>query len=75
MSDTITFLDQTFNRADLTDTLIDYIETYNNVMSAPRGKAPEDTDYEFRMNQALQMFGDEAVVDGINLLIVQSSGA
>lgn len=74
MSNTITFLDQTFNRDELTDTLINYIETYNTVMAAPRSKGPNDRDYQFRMNQALQMFGDEEVVAGINLLILQESG-
>lgn len=73
MSDTITFLDQTFNRADLTDSLINYIETYNAVIAAPKSRSSEDRDYEFRMNQALQMFGNEAVVGGINLLITNNT--
>lgn len=67
---TITFLDQTFNRDDLSEAIISYIETYNRVVNAARNKDPDDRDYDFRMNQALQMFGNEEVIAGIELLII-----
>jgi len=68
-STTITFLGQTFNRADLSQELINYIQTYNEVDAAPKTKSPDDNDFHFRMNQALQMFGDPVVVEQIQIFI------
>jgi hypothetical protein len=68
-SQTITFLGTTYNRADLPQNIINYIETYNRNEAIAKQKNPADTDYVFRMNQALQMFGDPTVVAGIQLLI------
>lgn len=68
-STTITFLGQTFQRADLSEELINYIETYNAVDAAPKTKGPDDNDFNFRMIQALQMFGDPVVVEQIQLFI------
>ena len=66
---TVTFLGQEFNTADLNESVLNYINTYNELMNGPKAKRPTDRDYQFRMNQALQMFGDEAVVAGIQLII------
>jgi len=71
---TVTFLGQTFNTADLSEPVLNYINTYNAVVNGPKGKGPSDRDYEFRMNQALQMFGNDAVVAGIQLIITNDSG-
>lgn len=68
-STTITFLGTTYNRADLPQTIINYIETYNRAIAKSSQKSPSDTDFDFRMTQALQMFGDPAVIAGIQLLI------
>lgn len=69
MASTITFLGQTFNRADLDQVLINYIDTYNQVANAPKGKSPMDNDFHFRLIQAQQTFGNDAVVDQIQYLI------
>ncbi len=69
-SSTITFLGQTFNRSDFDSTLINYIDTFNAVIGAP-SKTPDDNDYLFRMSQAMQTFGDQAVINQINFLINQ----
>ncbi len=68
-STTITFLGQVFNREDLSSELVNYIETYNAVIGAPNSKTPDDNDYFFRMSQAMQTFGDQAVIDQIDFLI------
>jgi len=67
--DTITFLGTTYNRSDLPEAIISYIETYNRSITKSSQKTPDDTDFDFRMTQALQMFGDPAVIAGIQLLI------
>ena len=71
---TVTFLGQEFNTEDLSEPVLNYINTYNSVINGPKGKSPEDRDYQFRMNQALQMFGNEAVVAGIQLIIDTETG-
>ena len=72
---TVTFLGQTFNTADLSEPVLNYINTYNEVVNGPKGKGPEDRDYQFRRNQALQMFGNEAVIAGIQLIIDSDTGS
>lgn len=65
----VTFLGQEFNTTDLSPTVLNYINTYNSVTTGQKQKTPDDRDYEFRMNQALQMFGDDAVVAAVQTLI------
>ena len=71
---TVTFLGQEFNTADLSEPVLNYINTYNEVINGQRNKTANDRDYQFRMNQALQMFGNEAVVAGIQLIIDTETG-
>lgn len=66
---TVTFLGQEFDTNDLSDPVLNYINTYNAVIGGQHQKAASDRDYHFRMNQALQMFGNQAVVDGILVII------
>ena len=68
-SSTISFMGQDFDRTALSQQLIDYIETFNRVTTAPEGTNPDDRDFHFRMNQAVQTFGDNAVIDQINYLL------
>ena len=56
-------------------TLLSYINTYNSVINAPTRRGADDRDFEFRMVQALQMFGDKEVTDGIQLIIDNDTGA
>ena len=72
---TVPFLGQTFTTEDLSEPVLNYINTYNAVVNGPKGKDPEDRDYQFRMNQALQMFGNEAVIAGIQLIIDSDTGS
>ena len=71
---TVTFLGQEFDTADLSEPVLNYINTYNAVINGQRQKAASDRDYQFRMTQALQMFGNEAVVAGIQLIIDTETG-
>ena len=71
----VTFLDQTFLRSDLSETLLLYIDTYNRVTQERAIRSPNDRDYDFRMNQALQMFGNTVVTDAIQLLIINDSNS
>lgn len=66
---TVSFLGQEFNVEDLSEPVLNYINTYNAVVNGPKAKGPSDRDYQFRMNQALQMFGNQAVTTGIQLII------
>ena len=72
---TVTFLGQEFDTADLSEPVLNYINTYNAVINLQSQKAPTDRDYQFRMTQALQMFGNDAVVAGIQLIIDTEIGA
>ena len=66
---TVTFLGQEFNTADLSEPVLNYINTYNAVIESPTRRGADDRDFEFRMVQALQMFGDKEVTDGIQVII------
>ena len=46
-----------------------YILTYNQVTGSAPIIDPNTRDYNYRMSQALQMFGDPVVVDSIQDLI------
>ena len=72
---TVTFLGQTFNTEDLSEPVLNYINTYNSVINAPTQRGADDRDFEFRMVQALQMFGNDEVTDGIQLIIDTEIGA
>ncbi len=65
----ITFLGQEFDTDLLDEDVVNYILTYNRVIDAPRRKGADDDDFDFRMNQALQMFGNQEVVDAIQTII------
>ena len=71
---TVTFLGQEFDTADLSEPVLNYINTYNAVLKAPTRKSANDRDFQFRMVQALQMFGNEEVTDGIQLIIDTETG-
>jgi len=72
--DTITFQGIVYNRSDLSAELISMIETYNSSGQNVSGKTPNMTDYGFRLNQALQIFGDAKVILAIQLLIQLETG-
>ena len=55
----------TYLRADLPDGLLAYIDAYNQSLAASQTPVSDTNDYSFRMNQALQMFGDPVVVAAI----------
>lgn len=71
---TVTFLGQEFNTADLSQPVLNYINTYNLVINGPKAKTASARDFGFRMNQALQMFGDEAVVAAVQTIIDNDLG-
>lgn len=71
---TVTFLGQEFNTADLSEPVLNYINTYNAVINAPTRKSANDRDFQFRMVQALQMFGNKEVTEGIQLIIDSETG-
>ena len=54
---TVTFLGQEFNTADLSEPVLNHINTYNEVMNGPKAKEPTDRDYQFRMTLALPLRG------------------
>ena len=66
---TVTFLGQEFNTADLSEPVLNYINTYNAVLAAPNRRGADDRDFQFRMTQALQMFGNKEVTEGIQTII------
>ena len=68
MSGTVEFLGVTYDRDSLPSTLLTYMDAYNATVEA-RVSGPLDVnDYVFRMNQALQMFGESAVTSAIESL-------
>ena len=71
---TVTFLGQEFNTEDLSEPVLNYINTYNKVINAPTKRGANGRDYEFRMVQALQMFGDDEVTQGIQIIIDNDTG-
>ena len=71
---TVTFLGQEFNTEDLSKPVLDYINTYNAVIEAPTRRGADDRDFQFRMTQALQMFGSEEVTAGIQVIIDAETG-
>ena len=66
---TIVFDGVEYDRDVLPEALINYIETYIRAKENPSQKTPDDTDYDFRMTQAMQMFGEPEVISSINELI------
>ena len=72
---TVTFLGQEFNTADLSEPVLNYINTYNAVINAPTQRGADDRDFHFRMVQALQMFGNDEVTTGIQLIIDNDTGS
>ena len=66
---TVTFLGQELDTAGLSEPVLNYINTYNTVVNAPDRRGADDRDYVFRMNQALQMFGDADVVAQIQAIM------
>jgi len=65
----IYFQGEAYDENAIPESLARYIRTYNRSQNDPETKTPEDTDFDFRMNQALQMFGDDLVVNEISKLI------
>lgn len=65
----IYFNGQWYNTADLDPTSLLYIITYNKVTGSAPIIDPNTRDYDYRMSQALQMFGDPVVVASIEDLI------
>ena len=65
---TVEFHGVTYLRSDLPDTLLTYIDAYNDAVAAGQIDRSETNDYAFRMNQALQMFGEPAVIDAIQTI-------
>ena len=66
---TVTFLGQEFDTAGLSEPVLNYINTYNAVVDIPTRRDASARDYQFRMTQALQRFGDKDVTEGIQLII------
>ena len=62
---TVEFHGVTYLRADLPEGLLAYIDAYNQSLAASQTTLSDTNDYTFRMNQALQMFGEPAVVAAI----------
>ena len=67
--ETIVFNGVTYNVADLDPVALLYIQTYNKVTGSTPIIDPNTRDYDYRMNQALQMFGDPVVTSSIQDLI------
>ena len=65
----IFFNGQWYNVADLDPISLLYITTYNKVSGSAPIIDPNTRDYDYRMSQALQMFGDPVVVSSIQDLI------
>lgn len=68
MSDTVEFQGTVYQRSSLPTTLLTYIDAYNDAFAARTAGADDVNDYVFRMNQALQMFGESAVTSAIEAL-------
>ena len=69
MEGQIFFDGQWYDPADLDPTTLLYIQIYNQVTGSTAIIDPNTNDYNYRMSQALQMFGDPVVVESINDLI------
>ena len=67
--ETIVFNGVTYNVADLDPIAVLYIQTYNKVTGSAPIIDPNTRDYDYRMSQALQMFGDPVVTSSIQDLI------
>ncbi|ABP87963.1 gp56 [Synechococcus phage Syn5] len=67
--ETIVFNGVTYNVADLDPVALLYIQTYNKVTGSAPIIDPNTRDYDYRMSQALQMFGDPVVIESIQDLI------
>ena len=63
------FQGQYYDTDSLPPEIVLYIETYNKVTTSAPIIDPNTRDYDYRMSQALQMFGDPVVVDSIQDLI------
>ena len=63
------FNGQWYNIDELADVVLLYISTYNKVTTSAPIIDPNTRDYDYRMSQALQMFGDPVVVASIQDLI------
>ena len=63
MNDKITFQGITYARSTLSEEDIKTMEHYNSEISNVSSKSGSDGDFEFRLNQARQMFGDAQTVD------------
>lgn len=62
---TVDFHGVTYVRAELPDALLAYIDAYNLYIAAGQTRLSETNDYSFRMSQAMQMFGEPAVIAAI----------
>ena len=62
MNDTITHKGITYARSNLTKEEIQTMENYNSTQGNVSAKGSGDYDFEFRLNQARQMFGDEDTI-------------
>lgn len=58
-----------YNVADLDPVALLYIQTYNAVTASAPNIGPDANDFNYRMQQALQMFGDPVVIESIQNLI------
>jgi len=67
MNDKITFQGITYSRSDLSKEDIKTMENYNSTISNISDKSGTDGDFEFRLNQARQMFGDAQTVLSLEL--------
>lgn len=65
----IYFNGQWYNVEDLDPVSLLYIQTYNKVTESSPVIDPDTNDYDYRMSQALQMFGDPVVIESIEDLI------
>jgi len=65
----IYFNGQWYNVEDLDPVSLLYIQTYNKVNESTPVIGPNTNDYDYRMFQALQMFGDPVVIESIEDLI------
>lgn len=61
MSGTVTFLGQTFNRDELSESVLAHIDYWNSIIENPDLIPGDHNDFIHRMNQAVQMFGDTLV--------------
>ena len=69
MDDKITFQGITYARSTLSEEDIKTMEHYNSEISNVSAKSGTDGDFEFRLNQARQMFGDAQTVLSLELAL------